>query len=210
MAWIDDWRTWSQISYAVIHSIDTCDRLDGGNSARIQQSIASSVAWSPGNLGFVPSAPPRAMRPDSIRIDDASVRPMLDLTKRKAAELLLINTVVVFEVLLADILRGKVALRNEKLSALLITLKNLLQSPNRRAIWAKVSWSIDAAHELRVLRNVLVHASGRWSQQAIDDLRRSRPGLALPAAGSAAQVNTGILLAFRRAARTALDAADRV
>ena len=72
---------------------------------------------------------------------------------------------------------------------------------------AQYAWAVEAAHEMRILRNVLVHAASVWSPRAINDFAASLPTETPPVVGAAVSVNMDDVLAYRRVARTLLNAA---
>jgi len=190
----------------MVQAISLAEKLDGGNLIQLENNIFASSAWSASNIGFASSADRQQGRPGSIRVDLATSTALLDAVKRSIAPMLLIGTVSVTETLLVDLLvsRAIVAAAPPNLGGALASLEDRLSG---NGSVTQYRWALDAAHEMRILRNVLVHAAGVWSQRAVDDFVKNLPGKVAPGVGSPISINMDDLLAYRRVARTLLNAA---
>lgn len=209
MSWDSDWKKWTQVTYGIIHAVDVSQTLGGGNAARFEEAVASAQSWSTSQLGFDSSAERLSVKKDSIGIRETQVPEVLARVKSATIEILLIETVAVTEVLLSDLLmqRSIVATPPTNLSGALRTLTTTLKKQKKLD---KHKWAIESLHELRILRNVLVHAAGRWTQRAVDDFGAVLKNKQAPSAGAKVTVTVDDLFAYRRAARTVLNAASRL
>lgn len=210
MGWEADWKKWTQVTYGLIQAVDLCDRLDFGNLTGLEAAVDSARAWSPSALGFDSAATRRQVRRNSIGVGAGQTEKLLAATKRSTIEILLIETVAVTEVLLTDLLvERKVGKRRPR--TLDEALRQLEEALKPRENFAKHAWAISAAHELRIVRNVLVHAAGTWSARTVNDFKRALgPARPPPTAGDRLSVGVDDLFAYRRAARTLLNAAARI
>lgn len=209
MAWEEDWRRWTHVTYGLIQSVSLADKLDGGNPETIQRAVAEATSWSASAIGFV-SEVERKGEPQqgAIRVDVPTAAAVVETTKSSLASLLLVGTLSVTETLLIEILRQKMPVGAEPstFSGALDGLRSLLKE---RGGLAANDRAIAGAHEARILRNVMVHAAGTWGQRAVAEFTRYLPAKAGPKVGSAASINVDDLFAYRRALRTVLNAAAR-
>lgn len=209
VAWEDDWRRWTHMTYGLIQSVSIAEKLDGGNLRNIEKAVAAANGWSPSVVGFV-SAVTRQGAPQTsaINVDLQTGVAVVDAIKSSIASLLLVGTMSVTETLLVDLLlrQGVVQAPPANLSDALAQLSNRLSV---NATLATHAWAVDGTHEARILRNVLVHAAGTWTQRAVDDFSRLFPAKTPPVVGTTASINVDDLFAYRRALRTVLNAAAR-
>lgn len=208
MPWEDDWRRWTHTTYGLIQAVTLADRLDGGNLANLEANVFASAAWSPSAVGFQSSADRQQGRAGTIAVDHATSAALLQAVKVSLAPTLLIGTVAVLETLLSDILlqRTLVPVAPQNLLGALIALQARLQT---NGSLVPHTWAIEGAHEMRILRNVLVHAAGVWSQQGVNDFTQHLAAKTPPQVGLPVSVNVDDVLAYRRVARTLLNAAAR-
>jgi hypothetical protein len=115
------------------------------------------------------------------------------------ANTLLLTLVSLMDEALDGILRGR-GLKpgrypTDKLAQLEKALPKTLLSDNR--------WAFAGAREAIILRNVLVHSSGTWNAESIEQLRSLVAKT--PPQGKTLQISFGDLFRFKRAVRTTLN-----
>jgi hypothetical protein len=208
LGWEADWKRWTHATYGLIQSVRMCEVLNGGNVARIEDAVIASAAWSVSSIGFSSVARRQGPPHGTIGVADTDVEMVIGAVRRSVFAMLVISTASVTEVLLGDLLVGRKVVKG--------TPKNFASSlralAQRLALQEKLprhQWALDAAHEMRIIRNVVVHASSKWSQSACDEFARVFRGRPGPVVGTSISVNTDDLFAYRRAARTVLNAAAR-
>jgi len=206
--WQNDWKLWTRVTYGILHSVQLASRLDFGNPSTLQASIAAASAWSPSALGFVSAADSRRFRAGSIRISDSDVGEILGVLPPSTISLLVIGTTAVAEALLGTLLVQRSVCRSApaNLSSALKTLATHLKDVDPRA-YQRDAWAFTAAHELRILRNCIVHASSVWSARACNDLKTATGQSVAP--GTTVSLSVDDLFRYRRALRTVLNRAAR-
>lgn len=204
--WNAHWVRWSRATYGLIQSVDLAEQQGFGNFRSLEAALTNAAQWSRSSLGFNSAARRRGFRRESIRVRADQVDQLLELLKPATLDMLLIGTASVTEVLLAEILvaRGISTRAPATLNAALGKLKSSLQA---NGTIARHAWAIDATHEMRIIRNCVVHNGGRWSEKAARDLHHAVG--AKPIVGATVSASVDDLFAYRRAARTVLNVAAR-
>lgn len=209
MGWEADWKKWTHTTYGIIQAIHICSKLDGGNLATLEKAISAAVDSSKSELGFLSSAKRLSVRSNSIRFDENDVPALLAALSSSTTEMLLVGTVTIVEALLSDLLvaRRVVTIPPKNISGALQSITKRLKLVEN---YKKHQWAVEAMHEMRILRNVLVHASGAWTQRNVDDFKKNLKNRQPPDIDKKVSIGIGDLFAYRRAARTVLNAAARI
>jgi hypothetical protein len=204
MSWQSDWKKWTHTTYGLLQAVHLAKRVTFGNHSKFEDTIGEAQVWSPSALGFVSKASQRPLKRGSIHIRSEEAENIIHSLPSQTLEILLIGTVSVTEVLLADLLvtRRPVTKRPDTFSNALEQLEKELRL---RSSLARCSWAIDAAHEMRILRNCLVHAAANWSPTAVAEYKRRFH--VSPPTGMRITISIDDLFRYRRAARTVLNAA---
>ena len=75
----------------------------------------------------------------------------------------------------------------------------------------KNGWAIDAMHEARILRNCIAHASGKWSDDGVQQYQTQFPNATIkPISGLTFTISLDNVFTYRRAAKTVLNEAARL
>ncbi|MFO0901080.1 MAG: hypothetical protein U0836_26945 [Pirellulales bacterium] len=209
MGWKADWKKWSQTTYGLVHAVCVCDRSGALSDGEIEQSFHDAGTWTTPSLGFVSAAIRKPMRSSSIQIEECQTVELVGQLKADTIDALLICTVAITESLLSDliVLRKVKRTAPNNFSGILSALQKKLKQ-DHAGRYAKCAWAFQAAHEMRVLRNCIVHAGGKWTQEGVDELSKYVPGRP-PSVGSKIVLGIDDIMSYRRCSRTLLNAADQ-
>ena len=210
MSWKQDWKKWTQATYGIIEAVGRSATSGPTAPKAYEHALVAAQDWSPSSLGFASVAVQKSMTPGSVNVEVKDVPAISSMVRGATIEMLVIQTAAVTEVLLGDLLTARcvVVVRPNTFSDGLKVLRK--ESAARGRTRPSNAWAIDAAHELRIVRNVLVHASGIWEQQSIRDFTASLRKSVPPNSGHRLSVSFDNLWAYRRAARTILNMADQL
>ena len=206
MGWEADWKKWTQATYGIIHAVEMASRLQFGNFTKLEESVRAGLSWVASNLGFRSEAAEHPLRTGSINIAAGQVPSVLAGLRARAIELLLLGTVSVAEELLLDLLvaRSIAKTRPGKLTSGLRAIEKRLGD---NGTLTKHRWAISAMHEMRVVRNCVIHARSTWTKAAGEEIKKIHG--AAPAIGTPISVGLDDVFRYRRATRTVLNAAAR-
>jgi hypothetical protein len=199
--WTDDWKQWTWATYSLVHAVAIAEKLSLGNAHAIEQSFRDAEGWTSSQLGFSPVAEKRKLDSGSIEVSQDQVPEILDTLRIGTLTALLTGTASVVEVLLGDILEEGAGKRPGDFFRLLKAAERITPRLGRVG---SLRWAMVSLHELRVLRNCVVHARAQWSDKAIDDLRRFTRVAATP--GTTVIIGIDDILRYRRASRAVLNA----
>lgn len=202
MAWQKSWKKLTHSTYGLLHSVHLASSIDLGNIARIERSLSAARCWTDSSLGFVSAARKRVPKKGQIHFSDAEVDGLVTALRSGVIEVLLLSTTSVVEVLLADLLvsRGVATSHPGSFSASIEVLRRALST---RGVLVKHQWAITSLHEMRILRNCIVHSTGEWSGHAAAEFAK-RVGSPQPQVGTPIRLSLDDLFSYRSASRTAL------
>jgi hypothetical protein len=199
--WTEDWKQWTWTTYSLVHAVAIAEKLQLGNTTTLEQSFRDAERWTLPQLGFSSAADQRPLDPGSIEVAPSQLPEILETLKVGTLTALLVGTTSVVEVILGDILEKGGGSRPNGLSKLLEAAE---KATPQLASAGQLRWAMIAMHELRVLRNCVVHAGAQWSASAIDDLHRFTNVTAPP--GTPVVIGIDDILRYRRASRSVLNA----
>ena len=189
-------KNFSQSLYGAIAALDALNdnKRNLVDTSALYNSISSALAKN-SNLGFNSGVARRSLRRDSIRLDGENETQVFKLTSQCLINIYFIHLVTILEAAIC-----------EKFGLPTGDLKNSIDSLQ---VDTHYEWSKKAVHQMRCIRNALVHANGKWNS---DTLRAIQAYVSEPITideGTKISLCFEDLFSYRRAVRTFVNKATK-
>ena len=189
-------KKFSQSLYGAIVALDVlnCNKHDLVDTSALEKSI-SNILSKPSKLGFDSGVSPRGLKKNSIRLEGEDATQIVELTSQCLINIYFIHLVTILEVSIC-----------EKFGVDTGKLKNSIDSLR---VDSSREWAKKAVHQMRCIRNVLIHANGKWNKDTLQEIKAYVPGSIAISPGTEVLLSFEDLIRYRRAVRTFVNSATK-
>ena len=189
-------KNFSQSLYGAIVALEALNSNTHNlvDTSALYNSISRALAEN-SNLGFNSGISRRNLRRDSIRLNGENETQVFELTSQCLINIYFIHLVTIFEATICE----KFSLKTGELK----------KSINALQVDSKYEWAKKAVHQMRCIRNILIHSNGKWNQNTLQEMQMYVSSPITITAGSKVSLCFEDLFRYRRAVRTFVNNATK-